>query len=179
MRDKKFFNTKKLVVGIIIVAILLCIITVFEFIGTNKDFKLTYKDHTRIYRVEDLPWVTIPERTIVNDDGIEFCVVAGEYADVYSKIFRSIPIWGFSSITYITKDGSKIEYTIDEYYPHGSDDILVGDELRMEKDRSITALHYEYSKIYDDEQGPELNTETFMEINNVVEIVVKSADYRK
>lgn len=177
MSDSKFLNTKKSVIGIIIVAILLCFITVFEFLGTSKDFKLTYKGNTRIYKVEDLPWHTMPERLYSNNEGTKFCIIAGEYADVYSGLFKTIPIWTFSSITYVTKDGSKIEYTIDEYYPQGSNDILVGDELRMEKDRSITALHYEFSKLYEENQGSELDTEAIMEINNVVEIVVESADY--
>lgn len=176
MSENKQSIIKKPVFWIVAVAIILCIITIIGTMQSNDKFKLTYRDETINYKIEDMPWHTMPERTYEDKMGNESYLDKGEYIDVDANLFKSVPIWNFLSITYVKEDGSKVKYESDAFYH--TDGILVGDELYLEEDASITVIHYDITIEESEENGNELYFDKVTKINDVVEIIVEAPNYK-
>lgn len=170
MNEKKSI-IKNPIIWVVIVALLLCVVTIFTLSDSKDTFKLTYKGETISYKIEDMPSHTMAKRDY-EANGKTIPIKEGEYIDVYADLFKSIPIWNYSKITYVFKDRTKLELDTDDFYYEGVG-LFLADELRIEENNTVTLLHYKNSFVEDEELGKNLIFDDLTEYANVVEIIVE------
>lgn len=173
---KTLFTSKKL--WVIISAIILCIFTIFNYIDEKDTFRITYKNETTIYKIEEMPWSYLEEYTAIDKNGNEYTVEESYSISIDYDLLKKIPVWNFTSITYVKRDGTKIAYDSDEYYLDAtsgySGELFMGDLLVREEDNSISAIHYKYKR----DELLTLEEVSKTTIPNVVEIIIGSPTYR-
>ena len=92
-------------------------------------------------------------------------------------LLKPIPIGNYSKITYVFKDGTKLELDTDDFYCEGFG-LVLADELRIEENNTVTLLHYKNSIVEDEETGKNLIYDDLTEYENVVEIIVDKPNYK-
>jgi len=170
MNEKKSI-IKNPIIWVVIVALLLCVVTIFTLSDSKDTFKLTYKGETISYKIEDMPSHTMAKHNR-NINGKSISYKEGEYTDIYAELFQSVPIHNYTKITYVFKDGTKLELDTDDFYYEGVG-LFLADELRIEENNTVTLLHYKNSFVEDEELGKNLIFDDLTEYANLVEIIVE------